>query len=238
MDGHQRFETLAVGHVLGGLDGADAAAFRDHLQRCEGCRRRVAELRSIADDLAAAERDERAQAQARDQAQTGDASEPDVPAPAPLTRGQLGATIVVVAVVVALLGFWNLHLRTQVELAVDAATRAEETLEVLAVGRAVAVEVAETVRGQVVADDATVALALAGLPPLEPDERVVVWLLGTDDGDVPALLGRDDEGRLTATLELDGADGVLVTVEQLSGAGVPEEPGSRELLRGELAPSG
>jgi anti-sigma factor RsiW len=59
-DEHRRFEHLAVGHVLGGLDPVDAAEFRVHLTGCRDCRRRVAELRAIATDMAAAEREERA----------------------------------------------------------------------------------------------------------------------------------------------------------------------------------
>ena len=60
MDAHQRYERMAVGHVLGGLDEVDAAAFRAHLVGCRDCRKRVNELRDIASDLATAAREERA----------------------------------------------------------------------------------------------------------------------------------------------------------------------------------
>ena len=56
---HDRYERMAVGHVLGGLDEVDAAAFRAHLLECADCRKRVNELRGIASDLARTEREER-----------------------------------------------------------------------------------------------------------------------------------------------------------------------------------
>ncbi|MFP4235713.1 MAG: zf-HC2 domain-containing protein, partial [Nitriliruptoraceae bacterium] len=84
-EAHTRFESLAVGHVLGGLRPEQAREFRQHLRSCEGCRARVAELEQIASELAAAEREERAQ---RARAVDADGPPEDlVAAPAP---GRIG----------------------------------------------------------------------------------------------------------------------------------------------------
>jgi anti-sigma-K factor RskA len=55
---HERVEELLSSHVLGGLDGDDAAlaerALVEHIPECERCRRTLDELRTVAGDLALA----------------------------------------------------------------------------------------------------------------------------------------------------------------------------------------
>jgi hypothetical protein len=55
---HQRVQELLAAHVLGGLQGEDAAlaerALVEHVPRCEQCRRAHDELRAVAGDLALA----------------------------------------------------------------------------------------------------------------------------------------------------------------------------------------
>jgi anti-sigma-K factor RskA len=185
---HERYEALAVGHVLGGLDAAAAADFRTHLLGCRDCRLRVAELRDLAADLAAAERDERAQSQVRTEVarRVDDEAPPTEPASRIGVRHVTVATVVVV-VFAAAMAFWNLHLRTASSTYASVAEYRGDTLRELASGVPVTTELATGVQGLVVVDGDQVAFTLDGLPRLADDERVVVWLIGTDDGDVPVL---------------------------------------------------
>jgi anti-sigma factor RsiW len=61
-NGHERYDGLALDHVLGGLSGRAASEFRSHLASCGACRSRVDELRGIAAELGEIERDERSRA--------------------------------------------------------------------------------------------------------------------------------------------------------------------------------
>jgi anti-sigma-K factor RskA len=225
---HERYEQLAVGHVLGGLEAADAAEFRTHLLGCRDCRLRVAELRDIAADLAAAERDERAQAQVRTEVAREVTDDEELSDPAPQRIGVRHVTVATI-VVLALAGamaFWNLHLRTASSTYAQVAEYRGDTLRELASGVPVEVEFAEGVEGLVVVDGDEVAFTLDGLPALRDDERLVVWLAGTDDGAVPALrihafqLG---SGVLAGHLEDRGADELVITRQR--GAPTDEPAG-------------
>lgn len=224
---HDRFETLAVGHVLGGLEPSDADDFVGHLRRCGACRRRVAELRGIADDLAAAERDERGLGSAG----TRTADDPDGPTLPRMLPGGLGL-VAIALVVLGALGFWNLHLRTQVAALTGAVEAAETTLDTLADGVAVDAELGAGVRGTVATDDRRVVLALAGLPEVEDDEVVIVWRRGGQDGDDPALVTQPDDGRLTTSIAIEDATEVLVTRQRLT-VGDPT-PAGTDLARAPL----
>lgn len=227
---HDRFETLAVGHVLGGLEPSDAEDFVGHLQRCGACRRRVAELRGIADDLAAAERDERGRATSRPgrdlRAEDG---QPSLPAVSPRS---LGVVVLLALLGLGVLGFWNLHLRTQVASLVDVVDRAEATLDTVADGVAVDAELATGVRGTVTTDDQRIAIALAGVGPVEDDEVVIVWRRGGPDGDEAALVVQPDDDRLTASVAIEDATEVLVTRQRLA-VGDPT-PAGTDLARAQL----
>lgn len=232
---HDRFESLAVGHALGGLDASDEADFRTHLQRCGACRRRVAELRSIADDLAAAERDERQRSRVR----TTSPPRAEVEGPAGLPAVPLrtmGVLVLVVLVVLGALGFWNLHLRTQVTTAVGAGDRLELALRTFAEGRALEAELTGTVRGQLASDGERVAFALAGLPSVADGEVLIVWRLGTEDGDEAVLVARTDDGVLTGSVTVEDATALLVTLEPIGSH--DGGPGDRELARAALRPAG
>jgi anti-sigma factor RsiW len=171
---HERYEALAVGHVLGGLPPAAAADFRHHLTGCRDCRLRVAELRSIADDLAAAEREERAEARVRTEVaqQTTEGHDGDVDPRGPaLTSRHLGLGALVIILVATGLAFWNLHLRTQVATLTGVAEQQDDTLTGLADGIPVVTEFPGDGRGVVVADGQQVAFSLPGLEPLAGGER-------------------------------------------------------------------
>ena len=227
---HDRFEMLAVGHVLGGLDASDADDFVGHLERCGACRRRVAELRGIADDLAAAERDERDRASLRTRVRAevddADPSLPRVPA------RRLGVLVLVGLLTLGVLGFWNLHLRTQVTALTGVLERADTTLATLADGVALDAELGSGIRGTVATDDERVAVALAGVPTLDDDEVLIVWRRGGQDGDEAVLVTQPDDGRLTASLQVDDATEVLVTRQRLA-VGDPT-PGGTDLARATL----
>jgi anti-sigma-K factor RskA len=224
---HERYEQLAVGHVLGGLEAAEAADFRTHLLGCRDCRLRVAELRDIAADLVAAERDERAQAQVRTEVPRrvdDDEAAPDLPGSRIGVRHVTIATVLVV-VFAAAMGFWNLHLRTVSSTYAQVAEYRGDTLRELASGVPVSAEFADGVQGLVVVDGEQVAFALDGVTALQDDERLVVWLTGTEEGAVPALrihafqLGA---GVLAGHIGSRDADEIVITRQRGAPTAAPD----------------
>jgi hypothetical protein len=183
---HERYEQLAVGHVLGGLDAADAAEFRTHLLGCRDCRLRVAELRDIAADLAAAERDERAQAQVQTEVarRVEDDEGPSGPDPAPQRIGVRHVTVatVVVLVLAGAMAFWNLHLRTASSTYARVAEYRGDTLRELATGVPVEVELADGRRGAGRRRRRASPSAWTSCRRCCDDERLVVWLVGDGRG--------------------------------------------------------
>ncbi len=229
---HERFEALAVGHVLGGLEPAAADHFREHLLGCRSCRARVAELRGLAADLAAVERDERHRATAR--AEEPEEIEPDAtfePAGARVGTRNLALLAALVAVALGLFGFWNLHLRAIAANAQAVAQQQEEALAVLATGVAPATEVADGLQATTATDGDHLGFSVADLPPLGANEVLVGWLT---DGALSApravLLVRDDQlpgGLVAARIEVDGAGRFVLSRE----TGPPgDEPGGTPLL--------
>lgn len=228
-----RWDELALGHVLGGLPAGDASEFRGHLASCSQCRARVAELRSLASDMAAAEREERATQRIR--TQTESRREPEAPpSPSPVSLGR--RTVVAAAVVVlvlALLSIWNAHLRTQNGELRDAVDRQARTLVTLGAGTAVPATTATGVTGVVSVDGDRVGYSLAGLPVPQAGERLVVWLEA--DGEytpsavhVPTQL---EDGRLASTLAAVDASRLLITIEPIV---IPERPSERVVVEAEL----
>lgn len=231
-DEHERFEELAVGHVLGGLEAADAARFRSHLIGCRACRSRVAELRSIAADLVAAERDELASTAVRTEVadQDDDASPQPAPPPQRLTIRHVTLAVVVVALLGTAMAFWNLHLRTVAAGYLEVAEARGETLRELATGVAVPIDTAEGIDATVVLDGQQVAFTLAGLPVLDDGDVLVAWLLDADDGAEAVLYApaaRVDDDAISGHVEDGGASRLVISVER----GAPGEgPSGVELL--------
>ncbi|MFA9445489.1 zf-HC2 domain-containing protein [Egicoccus sp. AB-alg6-2] len=232
---HERFEQLAVGHVLGGLDAGESAEFRSHLLGCRDCRLRVAELRDLAADLAAAERDERARAQVQTEVARRDDGDDEAPA----SGGRVGvrhvtAAAVVVILVAGAMAFWNLHLRTAAAGYADAAGYRGETLRELSAGIPVATDTAEGVAALVVVDDTEVAFTVSNLPAMAEGERIEVWLLGAA---APARAGPPVparaivDGAIAGHVEIDGADVLLLTRER---GPLRDTPGGSDLLRADL----
>ena len=217
--GHGRYEEMAVGHVLGGLSPRQSADFRNHLHGCAECRSRVAELHSIADDLAAAEREERTRTPVR----TELAPREDSPEPAEGRRGRIGIGHVTVAVVVVLalatgMAFWNLHLRTTAGTYLGVVEAQGDALERLARGVELEATTQEDVLARVVTDGSTITVTLAGLEPLGADERLVAWFDGAPDPDQtpPRVLagpGELENGAVAASLATDGARQLTITRE-------------------------
>ncbi|MEX1162452.1 MAG: anti-sigma factor [Nitriliruptor sp.] len=235
MDAHERYEELAVGHVLGGLTASDAAAFRSHLLGCRDCRLRVAELRGIAADLAAAEREERAEARVRTEvAQRTDLEDQPAPAGPGVPSRMLGLGIALAVVLFGALSFWNLHLRTQVAATTLLTERQQTALAELATGVSVSVDTVAPASGLVVVDGDEVAFSFVSLPPLVGTERYVVWLVGGgDQDDSVVLIARSDDRRVAGAVEQDGAAELIVTVED--GPRQPVAPAGRQVATAHLS---
>lgn len=244
---HDRYATLAVGHAFGGLSGSDSRRFRSHLQGCAACRTRVAELRGIAEDLAAAEEDERSRVALRtdsgavggdgdhlrgDDHERGD-REVEVAPTRRLTVGHVTAAAVMVLVIAVGVLFWNLHLRTTVagyDQLLDVQT---EALQTLARGTELAADLAPGVTGVVATDDERIVITLSGIEATE-GQAVSAWTIdidgqATEETRAAGMLLRD--GSFAVVVDRDRVAEVLVTLED----GVPgEEPGGRTLVRAEL----
>lgn len=176
VDGHERFEALALGHALGGLDAAEAGALRTHLRACVACRARVAELRDLASDLDAAARDERRRGIASRRRPTA-ASEPESDEDRPHVARRRGRMLVVVLAAASLpLAFWNLHLRSAAATYFGAAEDRGAVIELVAGPASVAVGGLGAMTGRIAVDAARVAVVLLDVGPLDSDERLVAWL--------------------------------------------------------------
>lgn len=235
---HDRYEELAVGHVLGGLPDADATEFRTHLLDCRDCRLRVAELHGIAADLVAVERDERAVARVRTDArrQAAESAAPPTATDDGATGRRRTATVlglVVLALTGGFVGFWNLHLRTQVTVLEQTAAQHERTIDQLASGVRVATRMTGSARGQVVVDGERVTFAIRDLPPPADNERLVVWLLGTSDGDVPALVLARRDGLVFGTVADRDATALVITAEVIDPDALAT-PRGPQLVRADL----
>lgn len=232
---HERFESFAIGHVLGGLDPVDGAEFRAHLVGCRTCRAQVAELRELAADLAAADREARAAAALKTEVVRREDPEEESGREVP-TRLLTGLALVATVVLVGL-GFWNFSLRDQRGELIDVAERSAATLQLLAEGRTVPTTLAPGTRGVLTVDDERFAMTLSGVPTPSSSQAVIVWLefrsgehLAVDVVTDPAR-----EGLLALQDRHLGAAAVIVTLQDRGGAGGPD---GRELVRAELAPVG
>ena len=237
-DHDERWDELALGHVLGGLPDTDASVFRGHLAGCGQCRARVAELRSMASDLAAAERDERATLRLRTQvdrrSEPATPRRPDVDAPVSLQRRSIVAAAVV-AVVLLVLSLWTAYLRDQNGELRSVADAHARTLSVIGSGTSVPATTSNAVTGVVAVDGDVVAYSLAGLPVPDANERLVVWIeRGAEFEDVathtPEQL-RQEHGRLAATVSAVDATRLLITIE---GVVVPGQPVGRTVVEADL----
>lgn len=227
MDRHARFEQLALSHVLGGLARGDADDFRTHLRTCEPCRARVAELRGISSSLDAAAREERRRAAE---------APPTRRDPAPVTEPTRGPgrllTVLLAVVVVAMTGFWNLHLRTTADTYRSVADDRGAILRDLATGTLIDDVALARTSTRLAVSGARIAIVMADGGPLGSDERLVAWLLplgsSTEEAVVLAV-GPRATTEVAMRLERGSASQLVVTRERglLSSSG----PQGDELLR-------
>lgn len=232
---HKRYDELAVGHVLGGLSQADATEFRSHLLECRHCRRRVAELRDLASDLLAVEREERAALRVRTET-TAEVSQAAAQQRVGVTSRlpHPTALVVVVSVLAVALAFWNYHLRSQAAELLRVTEEREVILETIAAGTPAEVTFSSGVTGVVVRDGSRVAWAFDGLPSLGAGERIVVWI-GTPEAMRPTSILPVDglpDGRLADVRVDDAATHLIVSVEPVT---VPPEPSDTILVDAALA---
>lgn len=242
-DDHLRYERLAVGHVVGGLDEVDAARFRSHLVSCRDCRTRVAELRGIASDLVATEREERAGRRGRTEvAERVEEEAPpqardDVPVRAwPWRVVVVGLLPLVVLGVLA----WAVWIRAENNLLQATAGSQAVALSVFAEGQVLDATFAQGVTGIVAVAGQEVAVSVGNLPTPDPDEGIGVHLLGEDGDRVvetrPLTATRLNGDRLLRVLDLPTAVGrdaetLVVTLERIAGSDVGTQ---LELVRAEL----
>lgn len=230
---HDRYDELALGHVLGGLDPVDSAEFRSHLVACRTCRLRVAELRDLASELEAAEREERTLARLKTEVRSDeDEAAPDEVADEGI-RGAL-PLVAFISVIVLAAGFWAYQLRAENSELLSATERRETTLAMLAEADRVDVELERGVTGTVVTDRTRFAFTLAGLPTELPEGHILALWLEDATGEsrlLELVPGPIRDGRLAMHGEHDGAAGLLVTVQAMDSLDVPDD---HPLVRAEL----
>lgn len=230
---HERFEELALGHVLGGLPSEDAAVFRAHLVECRDCRLRVAELRDIAADLAATEREEKRLAAVATQVaerEDEEGDDGDGVGPPRWLRSRWVPVVAVVAIV-SVLGilFWNYHLRRVTTQYATVVERQEDVLGILATGEPLAVDARRGVEALAAREEASVAVSISDLPAEVVEGYIVIWLL--DDGEVTGdTVGGRSSDPASFVIAVDGADELVVTGHRV-GTAPPEEPGDDPLVR-------
>lgn len=183
---HGPFDDLAVRHVMGALEQAEASAFRSHLLDCQDCRARVGELRSIASDLAGVERDERRERAAKlveTKERESDDATPDDGEPYGSARG--GRAMVLVGVLlIVVLSIWNFVLRGQNEGLTAALDAEQGSAEVINFGEAW--------------ESPVEAAGVEGIARVETG-ALAVMVRGTDDR-APYLVNLyDAEGQLQAS---------------------------------------
>lgn len=235
---HLRWDEMAVGHVLGGLDDVDRALFREHLTTCADCRSRVSELRAMASSIeAAASTSEHPPAAVSLQ----DVDEAAVPRRARVWRERRSAVVTLAAIAISLAAImWLLAAVGRDSQLVSTARVREATLEALGRGTPAVATFAEGVRGVVVASNSDIAWTLTGLPDLADDERIAVWFTRVADGvDTPAITmtllpfsrQQVSEGRLAGSVVDASSAELLVTIETVP---LPSQPTGIELVRAQL----
>lgn len=212
MDAHARFEALALSHVLGGLPRGDADDFRTHLQACQACRSRVAELRGISSELDAAARDERRRAGEGPPARRESADPNASAAPA----GRRLGTLLLALVLVVGVGFWNLHLRTTADAYLAVAEERAAILRDLSAGELLEDPSLSPYAARVAVAGTRVVLVMTDGGPLGSDERLVAWLvpLGATPADrVVLAVGPRPDPEIAVRLERGAASALVVTRE-------------------------
>ena len=199
---HEKWEALAVGHVLAALEPEDEDLFASHLAGCSVCARTIAEMTSVASHLAYAA--EPAEPPAALKSSILDAVAASGRAPAPSARGEsaLGNVVPLVrpapqhastrwaqllsaaaaVVLIAGLGVWNLNLRQNVQIADQAVARMTRVEQLAADPTTVRVPLTSGngAKGSALVRGTDVAVLLKGLPRNDASSIYVLWY--QDDG--------------------------------------------------------
>lgn len=235
---HERWEALAVSHVLGGLDQDAASTFRRHLVGCAQCKAQVAELRDLAGSLEDAARDERAVQALQTRARREITAEDDLPEAEPTgvpVRVLVAVGLVVLALV--LLVTHNLHLQNRAAALDDRAERQAAVLSGLASGLAMDAVFSEGTSGIVVADGRRVSWTISELPVPTSEQRLVVWLLQPETAAkrVTLAAAQVPDGEVIGTTRDDGLHQLVVTLEQVTETGdLPGEPTGTRYVEADL----
>ncbi len=234
---HDRWEALAVNHVLGGLDQESASDFRRHLVGCAQCKAQVAELRDLAGSLEDAARDERAVLALQTRARRDITADDEVPGAEPPrvpVRVLVAVGLVVLALV--LLVSHNLHLQSRVSALDDTEERQSAVLSGLATGIAMDAAFSEGSSGIVVANGGRVSWTVSNLPVPLTDQRLVVWLLHPDQPAkrVTLTAAQMPDGEVIGTTEDDGLHDLVVTMEQVTEGEIPTEPTGTRYVEADL----
>ena len=201
---HEKWESLAVGHVLAALEPEDEEMFAAHLRGCAVCARSIAEMTSVASHLAyaaepadppaalkasimdAVARSERAPAAAPRRTDTAADADNVVPlrSRSHELTGRWAQVLSAAAALVLVvgLGVWNLNLRQNAQLA-DQALARMATVEQLAADPAtvrVPLSSGNGARGAALVRGSDVAVLINGLPRNDASSIYVLWY--QDDG--------------------------------------------------------
>lgn len=242
-DGHERWQTLAISHVVGGLDPDVSADFRRHLVGCPTCKAQVRELRDLAGSLSEVARDEQAMQAIRTQARQDlaeDESDTDQERARPSWWPRAAAAVVVVALVglVALV----LQLRTQQDAALEVADRQETTLDALGTGLPMDTTFTGGGSGVVVSDGQQVAWSLSELPVPRTGQRLAVWLVTGSTARLDRTVSADQapDGAIAGSTEAGEATELVVTAADLDALlelpeGAPPEVLGDRLVSADLS---
>lgn len=206
---HQRYEEMAVAHVLGGLDESEGRLFRNHLVGCSDCRARVGELRALAHDLADVERDERRVRAARAlETKRRDVAEEETDRD--LAQRPFRPRVMTVLGVSAILALsaWNFTLRGTVERFGRDIDRSVEAAAVLEFGTSAEVlHQADGVRGVTKVDRGALVLLIDGL---EDGKVYGLYLLDAEGQAVFRTPVGAKDRRLFSLIDLDASARRLV----------------------------
>lgn len=241
---HEKWEELAVGHVLSALEPEDDERFARHLRGCAACERTIAEMTAVASHLAyAAEpadppaglKDSILDAVAKSDRPSTPAQRapmralPDLPGLAQIraeSRVPAWTRLVSAAagiVLVAGLAVWNVNLRGNVELSQRTVARMERVQDLAADPATVRVPMSSGsgAKGTALVRGTDVVLLVDGLPRNERSSIYVVWYQDTTGGfhAVDTFDVREDDHVNVVESELDRP------IERIAAIAISREPG-------------
>ncbi len=239
---HEKWEELAVGHVLSALEPEDEERFARHLRGCAACERTIAEMTAVASHLAyAAEpadppaglKDSILDAVARSDRPAIPAtplrSLPDLPRLAQIraeSRVPAWTRLVSVAAGVALvvgLAVWNVNLRGNAELSQRTVARMERVQDLAADPATVRVPMSSGsgAKGTALVRGTDVVLLVDGLPRNEQSSIYVIWYQDTTGGfhAVDTFDVREDDHVNVVESRLDRP------IDRIAAIAISREPG-------------